>query len=89
MRNYRVGYVDVDGTPEAVFVDSTGDCSPGKVQIFALMGEHAEADIDWVRSQALASPDLYADLHAYLTRRYANPPGDCLNLVVDQAAVPR
>lgn len=91
MKDYRVGYIDEDGEPVAVFIDSTEDCRPGRIMVYARVGEHAEADIEWVRQQPLADSALSAPLHAYLERRYGDPPGECesLRLVIDQAAVPR
>ena len=91
MKNYHVGYLDVDGDPVAVFTDSAADCRPGNIMVYARMGEHAEADIAWVRQQPLASLTLSAPLHEYLARRYSDPPGECeaVNLVIDQGAVPR
>lgn len=89
MQDYRVGYVDSDGEPVAVFIDSGSDCNPGRLMSYARMGEHSEADIDWVAAQPLADEELYRELHGYLSRRYAEFPGDQLNLVISQAAVPR
>ena len=89
MQDYRVGYIDVDGDPEAVFIDSTPDCQPGRLMIYARMGEHSEADIEWVRQQPLADLASAAPLHMYLERRYSSPPGELLRLVIDQNAVPR
>ena len=91
MQDYRVGYITVDGEPEAVFTDSTPDCRPGRIMVYARMGEHSEADIEWVRQQPLADPADAASLHSYLARRYSDPPGDCppLRLVIDQESVPR
>lgn len=91
MKDYRVGYVDDGGEPVAVFIDSTQDCRPGRIMVYTRMGEHAEADIEWVRQQPLAELAQSGSLHAYLERRYSDPPGecDCLRLVIDQSAVPR
>lgn len=90
MQNYRVGYiVDGDGEPTAVFTDSAADCRPGRVLVFTRRGEHAEADIAWVRRQQLAEPAAWEALHEYLARRYGQPPGECVQLVIDQDAVPR
>jgi len=89
MKEYRVGYIDADGDPVAVFIDSTEDCGPGRIMVYARMGEHSEADIEWVRQQPLADTARSQSLHAYLERRYSEPPGEPLQLVIDQAAVPR
>ncbi len=89
MQDYRVGYIDVDGDPVAVFIDSTSDCRPGNIMVYARMGEHSEADIEWVRQQPLAELERAAPLHTYLEQRYSSPPGELLRLVIDQVAVPR
>jgi len=89
MKDYRVGYIDADVEPVAVFIDSTDDCGPGRIMFCARMGEHSEADIEWVRQQPLADTARSQPLHAYLERRYSEPPGEPLQLVIDQAAVPR
>lgn len=90
MQEYRVGYVDSDGEPVAVFIDSAPDCNPGFLMSYARIGEHSEASLDWVREQPLAGPNEYGQLHDYLSRRYADPhPEPPLKLVIDQAGVPR
>jgi hypothetical protein len=90
MRDYRVGYVNSDGEAVAVFIDSAADCNPGMLLSYARIGEHGEAAFDWIREQPLAHADQYAELHKYLGRRYVETPGEePLNLVIDQAAVPR
>lgn len=91
MQDYHVGYIVVDGEPVAVFTDSTPDCRPGRIMVYARMDEHSEADIEWVRQQPLADPSAATTLHTYLERRYSDPPGGCqpVQLVIDQDAVPR
>lgn len=89
MTDYRVGYViEPGGEPLAVFLDSVA--LPGKFAVYAQLGEHAEADLEYLRAQPLAGEAEYRDLHAYLSRRYAESPGEPpLRLVIDQAGVPR
>lgn len=89
MQDYHVGYISVDGEPLAVFTDSPPDCRPGRIMVYARMGEHSEADIEWVRQQPLADPADATSLHAYLERRYSEPPGELRQLVIAQDAVPR
>jgi phage terminase large subunit GpA-like protein len=88
MQDYRVGYIFVEDEAEAVFIDSGRDCFRGQLTVYARLGEHADADIAWIRQQPLASEDQYQKLHQYLSRRYASS-NDPANLVIDQAAVPR
>ncbi|BBY54173.1 hypothetical protein H7J07_06045 [Mycobacterium koreense] len=90
MGDYRVGYVDADGEAVAFFLDSAEDCNAGHLMTYMRVGEHDEAAIDWINEQPLAAADLYGPLHEYLSHRYATAPGETpLNLVIDQAAVPR
>lgn len=89
MEESRVGYVRVDNEAVAVFIDSAGDSNPGCLITYAWMGEHAEASLEWVRAQPLASEELYAKMHGYLTRRYGNAWSGPEALKIDQAAVPR
>lgn len=89
MQNYRIGYVDSADEAVAVFIDSADDCNFGMLMSYMRMGEHGEAAIDWIRDQPLAGADLYQGLHRYLSRRYAETPGDPVNLIIDQEAVPR
>jgi hypothetical protein len=90
MVNYRVGYLVEDGgNVLAVFLDSAGECNPGNLLSYALLGEHSEAAVDYVRAQPLADERQYQELHAYLGRRYGDSTGEPLRLVVDQAGVPR
>lgn len=89
MQNYRVGYLDCNGEVAVVFIDSAGDCNPGRLMSYARIGEHSEAAVDWVRGQPLAEESLYRELHDYLRRRYAEKPGEAVALVIDQRAVPR
>lgn len=86
---YRVGYV-VEGTePLAVFLDSGPQAGHGRLTVYARLGEHAEADIDYLRGLPRATPAHYADLHTYLTRRHAGNPLVPLPLTIDQTGVPR
>lgn len=90
MKDYRVGYVVEDGGETlAVFLDSGPDCANGRLMSYARVGEHSEASIDYLRERPLAAETQYRALHAYLSRRYAEPPGEPLLLVVDQAGLPR
>lgn len=89
MEDYRVGYVVSEGAPVAVFLDSGPGCNAGMLMSYIEIGEHGEASLDWIREQPLADAALYTPLHAYLRERYAEQPGEPLNLVIDQAAVPR
>lgn len=90
MTDYRVAYVLSDGDPVAVFLDSGPDCNPGYLMTYARVGEHGEGSIEWVREQPLPAEDQYRDLHAYLSRRYADPSqGEPVTLVIDQQGLPR
>lgn len=90
MNDYRVGYVVEDGGETlAVFLDSGPDCATGNLMSYARLGEHSEASIEYLRGRPLAEEAQYRDLHGYLSRRYAEPPGDPVRLVVDQGGVPR
>ena len=90
MADYRVGYLVEDGgNVLAVFLDSAADCNPGNLLSYALLGEHSEAAVDYVRERPLADERQYQELHAYLGRRYGDSPGEPLRLVVDQSGVPR
>ena len=87
--DYRVGYLSEGGEPLAVFLDSATEVNAGKLLVYARVGEHSEADVDYLRGLPLADEDLYRTLHTYLSRRYAAGPGDPLNLVIDQEGLPR
>jgi hypothetical protein len=83
---YRGDYLlEDDGEPLAVFLDSGPDCCPGLLNCYAREGDHIEVSVAYLRERLLASEPQYRNLHAYLSRRYAQGPGDPLNLVVDQA----
>lgn len=73
MQDYRVTYRMEGDDVLAVFPDSAADCNPGSLMVYAVMGEHSEADAAWAASLPLASEDDYGPLHEYLTRRYADP----------------
>ena len=89
MTNFRVAYIDEDGEPLAVFLDSGAEAGPGRLIVYSRVGEHSEADIDYLRRLPLASEATYQQLHAYLSRRYAGDPGQPLTLTIDQEGVPR
>lgn len=86
---YRVAYLAEDGAPLAVFLDSGPQTRPGALTVYARIGEHGEAAVEYLRRLPLASEQLYHGLHTYLTKRYAGGPGESLTLVVDQKGVPR
>ena len=87
--DFRVGYLAEDGEALAVFLDSGPETGPGKLTVYARVGEHSEAAISCLRGLSLADEPQYHQLHTYLARRYADGAGEPLNLVVDQSGVPR
>ena len=87
--NFRVGYLTEDVEALAVFLDSGPEAGSGKLTVYARVGEHSEAAVDYLRGLPLAGEPLYHQLHTYLARRYADGPVEPLNLVVDQSGVPR
>lgn len=88
-RDYRVGYLTEDGEALAVFLDSGPHTRPGALTVYARLGEHGEAVLDYLRGLPLANERLYHGLHAYLSRRYVEGPGEPLTLVIDQEGLPR
>ena len=89
LSDYRVGYVVADGEARAVFLDSGPETGPGKLTVYARVGERSEAATSYLRGLPLADEPHYRQLRTYLARRYADGPGAPLNLVVDHSAVPR
>lgn len=87
--DFRVGYLAEDGEPLAVFLDSAAEAGPRGLMVYSRIGEHSDADIRYLRSLPPAGEEQYRPLHTYLSRRYAEDPGDALNLVVDQEGLPR
>ena len=87
--DFRVGYLAEDVEALAVFLDSGPETGPGKLTVYARVGEHSEAAISCLRGLSLADEPQYHQLHTCLARRYADGAGEPLNLVFDQSGVPR
>ena len=87
---YPVVYLQDEYGPLAVFTASADELRDDRVMTYSRQDAHGEVPKVYLSELPLADPADFAELHAYLSAFYADPPGNCepLTLVLAPESFP-